>query len=189
MHTYIRLFFNLLVPLSLLFVVASIGYFTFNYDFSKAIKLGVLSGVLIGIAVSFVMAFALLKLRKVEKVENSELDDNNKIEEVSKGHSQPQDKQSKDISKEIKCMLLMESALAFEVLLNTLENQKICTVSDSDPQKGTLTIETNEGIVQTTITPLTEHTSQLIFLTQNNAKYIKQLISVIKEKERSFLQY
>jgi len=194
MHAYIRLFFTLFLPLSLLFTVASIGYFTFNYDFSKAIQLGVLAGVLIGLAVSFVLAFVLLILRKVQKVESTQSDHHTEtqtapIQEVAKEHKNSKNNQAKGVSKEVKCMLLMDRELTFEVLLNTLKDQDMCTVSASDPKKGTLTIQTKEGMIQTTITSLTKHTSQIILLTQNNAKHVKTLISLIKEKEHAFLQY
>lgn len=188
MQTYIRMFFTLLLPISLICVIVSIGYFTLNYDLSKAIKLGVLSGVLIGMAISLVMAFSLPMLRKVPKSEHTEIE-TEAMQNVRKDNKNTKHHQKKDISKEIKCMLLMNRVLAFEVLLNVLKDQNLDNVSASDPQKKTVTIQIKENSIQATITSLTEHTSQIILRTQNNAKQIEKLISLIKEKEHAFLQY
>ncbi len=198
MRTYIRLFINLLLPLTLLFTAASVGYFTFDYSLSKAFNLGILSGVVIGISISLVMAFLLLMFRKIpkrEKVQKEEKIDAPihveteaaPIRKVTKAKRHP--KQENSLSKEIKCMLLMDKELTFDVILNALKNQKECTLSKSDPKKGTMTIQTKDGIIQTTITALTQHTSQIILQTEDNAKQIKNLISQLKEKEHSFLQY
>lgn len=200
MRTYIRLFMTLLLPLSILFTVASMIYFTFNYDFSKAIKLGVLSGVLIAISTSLVIALMLLLLRKMQS--NESVQDNEPmksadhseavpipIHKVVQDHKQTREKPTRGVSNEIKCMLLMDRELTFEVILSAIKKENDCALSASDPKKGTMTIQTQEGIIQTTITSLTQHTSQIILLTQNNARQVKKLISHIKEKELSFLQY
>lgn len=187
MHTYVRLFFNLLLPLTLLFTAASIGYFTLDYSFSKAFQLGILFGVFIGIGISLVMAFVLLMLRKVQKNEKIQTTETVPKHQIAQPKSKP--KQENSFSKEIKCMLLMDKELTFDVLVNALKNEGGYTLSKSDPQKGIMTIQTKEGIIQTTITSLTQHTSQIILLTQNNTKQVKNIISHIKEKEHSFLQY
>ncbi len=192
MQTYIRLFLNLLLPLTLLFTVASVGYFTFDYSFSKAFKLGILSGVFIGIGMSLIMALALLILRKVQKNENIESPAHVEteaapIDKVDKTKKNP--KQENPFSEEIKCMLLMDRELTFDVIRNALKNENGCTLSQSDPKKGTMTIQTKKGIIQTTITSLTQHTSQVILQTVDNGKQIRNIISHIKEKEHSFLEY
>lgn len=188
MRTYIRLFINLLLPLTLLFTAVSIGYFTFEYSLSKAVNLGILSGVIIGIGISLIMAFLLLVFRKIpthEKVQNAEAPvhvetetaPNHKVSETKKNP-----KQGNSLSKEIKCMLLMDKELTFDVIVSALKNQKECTLSQSDPKKGTMSIQTKNGIIQTTITSLTQHTSQIILQTVDNTKQIKDLISHLKEK-------
>jgi len=198
MRTYIRLFINLLLPLTLLFTAVSIGYFTFEYSLSKAFNLGILSGVIIGIGISLIMAFLLLVFRKIpthEKVQNiekAETADPVETEAVSNhkvAKAKKNPKQENSLSKEIKCMLLMDKELTFDVIVSALKNQKECTLSQSDPKKGTMTIQTKNGIIQTTITSLTQHTSQILLQTVDNAKQIKDLISHLKEKEHSFLQY
>ena len=71
MRTYIRLFINLLFPLTLLFTAASFGYFTLDYSLSRAFNLGILSGVLMGISVSLIMALLLLIFRRIPKHEST----------------------------------------------------------------------------------------------------------------------
>ncbi|RLA70400.1 MAG: hypothetical protein DRG09_03360 [Epsilonproteobacteria bacterium] len=204
MHTYIRIFLNLLLPLTLLFTAISVGYFTLDYSFYKAFNLSILSGVLAGVSISSIMAFVLLMLRKlpkrekVQKTEKTEKTEKTKtpapieteaapIPKVAKIKRTP--RKGKPFTKEIKCMLLMDKELTFDVILNALKKENGCSLSKGDPKKGTMTIQTKEDNIHATITSLTQHTSQIILLTGYNAKYIKRLISLIKEKEHSFLQY
>ena len=191
MQTYIRLFLNLLMPLIVLISIISIGYFTFDYSFSKAFKLGILAGVLLGIGISLIMAMLLLLLRRVQPQNTREIEyieeETETVNTASKQRTA--EKEPIAVSKEIKCMLLMDKELTFDILLNALKKNKEYVLSSSDPRKGTLSIETKEGIIQTTITSLTKHTSQIILYAQDNVKPVRHLITELKEKETSFLQY
>lgn len=193
MRTFIHLFLNLLIPLSILFIIASIGYFTYAYDFSKALKLGILTGVLLGIGTSLIAAPILLISGKVKNNEKTDLEEYAEpelvSEKVKKETKAPQQKQVMGIGKEIKCMLIMDRELAFNVILNTPKDQMGCTVSQSDPEKGIISIQTKAGIIQTTITSLTKHTSQVIIHAVNNEKQAQILVTHLKKKEYSFLEY
>jgi hypothetical protein len=52
-----------------------------------------------------------------------------------------------------------------------------------------ITLHTQTENMQIIITPLTRHTAQVILNTERNSKYDQNIISYIKEKEHSFLQY
>ena len=56
MRAFFQLFFGLLLTLSTLFIVAAIIYFRIEYDFTKSLRLGVLSGFFVAIIVSFFIA-------------------------------------------------------------------------------------------------------------------------------------
>lgn len=194
MRTFIHLFLNLLIPLSILFIIIAIGYFTYQYDFSKALQLGILTGVLFGIGASLIAAPILLISGKVKKQEDTDLEEYAEPELTSENKAvketkAPQQKQILGVGKEIKCMLIMDRELAFNVILNTPEDQKGCSVSQSDPEKGIINIQTKAGIIQTTITSLTKHTSQVIIHAVNNTKQAQELVTLLKKKELSFLDY
>ncbi|MDQ7047077.1 MAG: hypothetical protein Q9M39_05465 [Sulfurovum sp.] len=183
MQIYIRLVFNLLIPLILLFTVLSIGYFTFDYNFSKAFQLGILSGVLIGVSMSLPLALIRLisnVIRTPKTYEDEEVIVPLETLVITKENNLPE---------EIKCMLLMDRELAFDVTLNTLKNNSTCTLVKSDPKKGTMRIQTTEGIIEISITSLTRHTSRIILQAIDNVTHVKHLISKVKEKEHAFLQY
>ncbi|MEA2046892.1 MAG: hypothetical protein U9O64_00435 [Campylobacterota bacterium] len=203
MATFIRLFFTLLFPLSILSIILSMLYFMMDYDASKAMKLGVLSGILMSIPLSFVLATALLILRKVSPnqqtdIEQSKEQSKEKIKEETKVQTKEVETKVsepapidtiKGITQESTCMLLMDRELAFEILMNFLKKIKHSTISLNDPQRGIITIQNKEGIIQTNITALTKHTSEIILRTQNNATHAEKLIHALKEKEHSLLQY
>jgi len=66
MRVYLQLFFGLLIPLSALFIVISILYFKVEYDFTKAIRLGVLTGIMLSLAVSFITSIFLQAKRLIQ---------------------------------------------------------------------------------------------------------------------------
>lgn len=202
MRTFIHLFLNLLIPLSILFIIASIGYFTYVYDFSKALKLGLLTGVIFGIGASLIISPVLLITGKVKNQDETDPEEYAEPElepesaqKVKKETTTPQEKQvigKKQvigIGKEIKCMLIMDKELAYNLILNTPKNEMGCTVSQSDPEKGTISIQTNAGSIQATITSLTKHTSQVIVHAANNLKQAQTLVTLLKKKEYDFLDY
>jgi len=67
--TFFRLYFGLLIPLNILFIIASIIYFNNDYNLTKSLRLGVLSGFFIALAVSFATTILLLIMRWAKKME------------------------------------------------------------------------------------------------------------------------
>ncbi|HFD13693.1 MAG TPA: hypothetical protein ENJ34_00150, partial [Epsilonproteobacteria bacterium] len=69
MRTFLHLFIGLLVPLSGLFMATATLYFSLfmGYSFTKAMRLGVLSGFFIALAISFGIAVFLFIMRAGRK--------------------------------------------------------------------------------------------------------------------------
>ena len=187
MRAYIRIFFSILMPISLMMTIAAIAYFNLDYSFTKAMKLGVLSGVLLGLSISFIAALFLLITRRSGKP----------VQETVKVHKET-NRKTKDVpitvetqnSIEHKLMLLMDKKLAFEVALYAITDQNMGEITTKETKESSIIIlHTQEETMQITITALTRHTSQVILKTERNSKYVQKIISYIKEKERSFLQY
>lgn len=200
MTAFIRLFFNLLFPLSILSIILSMLYFMMDYDASRAMKLGVLSGILLSIPLSFLLATALLILRKVspeqgkqgeqgEQVAQTKVQTQVQAKEESKVSEPVPIENIKGVTQESKCMLLMDRELAFEILMNFLKKIKHSTIAINDPKRGIITIQNKKGIIQTNITALSKHTSEIILRTQNNIIDVEKLIHALKDKEHSLLQY
>ena len=211
MRAYIHLFFGLLIPLSALFVIASIGYFTIDYDFTKAIRLGVVTGIMTSLAVSFVTSIFLqikrliqnrtLSPKKAKMKANIKSDtkkikkarirktkkDNLQTEEEAETESTPENETGKSISQKV--MLLMDQELAFEVTLNAITYHTLGKVNTNDSSKGVILIKNKKESLKIIITALTKHTANVEIETQGNSKSIQKIISYLKEKEHSFLQY
>lgn len=186
MRIYLRLFFSLLMPISMIITIGSIVYFSLNYNFAKAMKLGVLSGVLLGFGISFVAALYLLSTRRGKKP----------VQESLNIHIEPKIN-SKEIplvntqnSIEQKLMLLMDAKLAFDVALYAIIDQNLGEVKTHETKEhSSILVHTKEENIQIAITPLTRHTAQVILTPERNSKYTQKITSYIKEKEHSFLQY
>ena len=185
MRAYIRIFMNLLMPISAIVTILSIAYFSLNYDFNKAMKLGVLSGVLIGFVISFIGSLILLVMR----IKKPSVQESDRVQEHTNVNTTSSSSNSQT-SVEQKLMLLMDKKLAFDVALFAIADQDLGDIKTKETQeKCTITLRTQDQTVQLITTSLTRHTAQIILKASKNSEEIQKIISYIKEKEHSFLQY
>ena len=211
MRAYLHLFFGLLIPLSALFVIVSIGYLTIEHDFTKTIRLGVIYGILASLAVSFVVSIFLQVRRLIQngtlspkkaKMKASIKQDTKKIKnekmKKTKKDNLPIDKEEDPSeiaeeetkkSKSQKVMLLMDQELAYEVTLNAIKYHSIGNVKTSDAGKNTIHVKNKKEALEITFTSPTKHTAQVKIETKSHTKSMQKIITYLKEKEHSFLQY
>jgi hypothetical protein len=178
MRHYLNLLLSIVLPISVLFVIAATFYFSLSYDLGKALKLGTIAGVLTGVGFSTIMAAILLILRKV-RTKHIEIThpESHIIHEPSNGA----------IDK--KLMLLMDKELAFEVAIHSIIDQNIGKVTKGSKRQGTISIHTPEQIIHIAISSLTRHTSKIELKAAAYNNKVEQIINYIKLKENSFLQY
>ena len=206
MRAYLQLFFGILIPLSALFVVISILYFKVEYDFTKALRLGVLTGIMLSLAVSFVTSIFLQIKRLIQnrtlspkkaKIKAKIKSDKQKIKKRKKGmqsteeeeETDPTSQNETDKSISQKVMLLMDEELAFEVALNAITYHTLGIIRPSETTKGVINVKSKKEAIKIIITATTKHTSQVEIHTDKNTKSTQKLITYLKEKEHSFLQY
>ena len=209
MRAYLQLFFGLLVPLSGLFIVASVIYFRTGYDFTKALRLGVLSGFFIAIAVSLFTALFLLIMRRGKQPQKSILKRKKKVrsettqapqketpiteEKGNTSTSTPMTEKTvlatDEKTIEQKMILLMDKELALEVLLHAISEQHIGVLASDSNNSTQMTVKNDNELLQLSISTLTRHTSQVVITSEIDSKAAKKIIHYMKEKEHSFLQY
>jgi uncharacterized membrane protein len=198
MRAFLHLFFGLLIPLSALFMVVSFLYFSTGYNFTKAMRQGVLYGFFIAIVISLFIALLLFIMRNMKKMTSQisptkkQSDDvvqsvkkDIKLNSNSSAETRPSHSNGDN---EYKLMLLMDKALAFEVSLYAISEENIGTASLGNSLEE-IKIHTNHGIIHLTISTLTRHTSKIVIHAKHDSEEINKLITYIKEKELSFLQY
>ena len=204
MRAYFQLFIGLLIPLSALFIVSSVLYFKIEYDFTKAMRLGVLSGFFIAIAVSLFTALFLLIMRwgrqpkkdifhglKERKDKHNKKSKANKSRDtVVTGATKVQNASKTSITEQENIMLLMDNRIAFEVLLYAISDQQLGQLTESKESEGHITLKTDKSIIKMSISPLTKHTSQIQISSEiDDTENIQKIITYMKEKEYSFTQY
>ena len=204
MRAYFQLFIGLLIPLSGLFIVSAVLYFKIEYDFTKAMRLGVLSGFFIAIAVSLFTALFLLIMRRgrqpkkdifrgvKERKErrNKKSKTNKSIDTVLTGTTKVQNVPKTSITTQENIMLLMDNSIAFEVLLYAIADQQLGQLTESKESEGHVTLKTDRSIIKMSISPLTKHTSQMQISSEiDDTENIQKIITYMKEKEYSFTQY
>ena len=196
MRAFFQLFFGLLIPLSTLFMIAAIIYFKLEYDFNQAFRLGILAGFFIGIAVSLFTALFLLIMRRGKKPQKSILTKkkNQKLQQITKieksqAATSPNTVPHNNKNIEQKIILLMDKEFALEVLLHAISHQHIGILTQNHDKEEKMSIKTENDIIELSIHRLTRHTSQLMITSNKDSKDVKKIITYMKMKELSFLQY
>ena len=195
MQKFINLFLTLVLPVSILFIILASIYFSMSFEMNKAIKLGILTGVLGGAGFSALMASVLLVMRKIrhnahqkEKIypknDPEKVKTNANSDTASEKTVYPADKPIDQ-----KFMLLMDKELAFEVALHAIMDQNIGEISNADKNKRSIMIHATNETITLSITSLTKHTSEVLITATPNSKNVQNIISYLKEKELSFLEY
>ena len=200
-----NLFLTLLMPLSIFFTVITTVYYAIDLEFSKSIKMGILTGVLSSIIFSIIITPAILILRAIRSRKERKRVLSSNYQKVPKPFRQkptvyenkPMSAQGNEtyeaVSKpdliEEKLMLLMDKELAYEVSLASVNHQKIGDIIYKNKEEGVILIRTEEREIKMHITSLTKHTAQVLITTTIDNSNMKNIISMLKEKEHSFLQY
>jgi len=206
MKIYINIFLTLVMPINILFTAVATVYYSTNFAFSKAIRLGTIAGVLIGISVSLLLALILLIIRIIH---------NHKRKSTihSSAFTQEQDfiipdstvyeKDTKILKKtsntdkipiysdeiEEKFILLMDKKLAYEVSLNAINHGKVGDIIHEDMNEGSILLRTKNEEIRIVISSLTKHTSEVKISSTIDNSTMKNIISMLKEKEYSFIEY
>jgi len=181
------------MPLSILFTAISVLYYSMEFAFSKAIKLGIVTGVLSSGLFAFVLAAVILLARKIQsnkpKVPSTPFN-KNKIPKIIKERKENFDTTLlKTPSKEQKFILLMDRELAYEVSLQSMEDQNVGEIIYQNKDKGLILLKDDLKELKIDITTLTKHTAEIIITSTLDHHFIKDVMSLIKTKERLFLHY
>ena len=178
MRAYFNVFLSLIVPVSILFILLAVGYFMLEYDLSKALKIGVLSGFMIAVLLTSVIALLFILIRQ-SKLKKSEMrTDEEMHQEIEEG---PLDK---------KLLLLMRKETAFEVAIQAIIDQGIGEVSkESRKKKGNITVYTPEQTIKMQVSKLTKNTAEIEIKAETYTESVQSIINYLKAKESSFLQY
>ena len=203
MKSYFQLFFGLLIPLSGLFIVVAVLYLKIDYNLTKAIRLGVLSGFLLAVSLSLVLPIFLLIMRGSKQTQETRARRKHKSRRASmqqalrdtlpvdteKVVDSPHPIEAEDTGIERTIMLLMDKELALDVAYYAIAEEKIGTLTENKDGESHITVRNGEDVVELTITSLTRHTSQVKVRSQPKSPSAKQILIYMKEKEYSFLKY
>ncbi len=199
MRPFIHLYFALLLPISLLIALLFIFYFTLEYNLTQSITLGILYGLFAGVFVTFIVVIAIVLLRKSQNnmlakfkiIKKENVNVNDEEDEQPQTESSLDPKINENVKKDMdhKLMLLMNKELTFGIILTMIKKQIAHSITKHNIDKGNINIKIHGEIISISITTLTKHTSQVKINGINNSKHIQNIVSFLKEKEHSFLQY
>jgi hypothetical protein len=194
MRHFLQIFFGLLIPLTALFIAVSTGYYMLEYPFSKAIKLAILSGVVLGFSITFFLSIILLIMRAGTQ-------SNAPARKTKKTHKKPvaiKTSYDQEASNKLPMgefitqnfMLLMDKTLAFEISKYAIESQKINKQGlHENFENGLISIKTIHEFIKINISSLTKHTVKISIEYKRNSLQAPLILKFLKEKEVSFLDY
>jgi len=193
MKNYINIFLTLVMPVSVLFTALATVYYSTDFAFSKAIRLGTIAGILTGISLSLLLALILLIIRIIRKYKRKSVMltptiHKKKTQTAQKTSSHDEELTHSDELEE-KFMLLMDKELAYEVSLNAINHGKIGDIIHKNKDDGSILLRTQKEEIRLTITPLTKHSSEVHISSTMDNSTMRNIISVLKEKEHLFIQY
>jgi len=178
MKAFFNLFLSLGIPVTVLFIAAATGYFTMDYDLSKALKLGTVIGFLGAIVFSLFMAAVLFLIRKVRSARTAKSNPESTI--MHESENGPLDKTF---------ILLMDKVIALEVLVHSVIDQKLGKIKHGKKEEQSITVHTSEQAIDISVIQLTDHTSEVKIKANKYSPSAQKIINYTKMKERSFLQY
>jgi len=212
MRSYFNLFLTLVMPVSILFTAIAIVYFSMQYSFSEALKLGVLGGVIAAISFTFLATFIISIVRLIRIysskpkniITNTHIPNkpttkvkvatNPTIYEQKSQSTQENLTNDENIDSNFtieKFMLLMGKELAYEISLETISKQKLGNIIHEDKNQGLIVLqdENENNEIKINVSSLTKHTSQITMSSTYGINKMKKIIKILKEKEHSFMQY
>ena len=182
------------MPLSILFTAIAVVYYSLNFPFSKAIKLGIVTGVLSSTLFALLLAAVLLLLRKSQgnnaKAHKKTSFSVNNVPKILKEHQENFDTNiAKPQAIEKKFILLMDRELAYEVSLQSMHHQNVGEIIYQNKDKGLILLKEDLKEFKINITSLTKHTAEIIITSTLDHHFLKNIMILIKNKEHHFLSY
>jgi len=188
MKHFLNLFLSLILPVTVLFIAFSAVYFMFSYEISGALKLGTITGFILGISFSFIMSIVLFSMRKVQKKINSNSVNSKFIKESTiERKTAKKIERKREIEKTF--IFLMDKELTFNILIQSIINQNLGDIEKRNIKKGILAIYNQDDEISIEVSRLTKHTSEVSMISSSENHTMKEIINYAKNREYSLLNY
>ncbi len=196
-RSFINLFLSLILPIGALFTAIATLYYLKDFELGKAIKLGVVTGILSAIAFSMLVSTLIMikrafQIYHYQRLHTKEQQSPSRMRHTSVANRDeplpvraiPDPLVPKE--GEQRYILLMDYDVAFEVALYAIESQKIGILQKADKRNGEIIIQQRGRYVPIKLSRLSTHSSQIILESMENTP---AFIRAVKEKEFAFLDY
>jgi hypothetical protein len=191
MKNFIRAYTFTLVPTTALIIAIFIAYYTTIFSINRAINLGILYGFISGLAINLIPAISMMS-----KINNMVIKDKKKEQEkelIEKVKEQNTSSTSNHLlsskNSEQSLYLLLNREQTFDLFTNIIIENSLGTILNSDPRHGILSVRTEHQTINFDIKPLTRHTARADIKAQKYNLNLQKILQVVKEKERSYLNY
>jgi hypothetical protein len=187
MNNFLRAYNFTLIYVAGLSILGFIGYYSMDFPIEKAVKIGTLYGFMVGVVANIIPAF-LVMLRLNKELETPQNDIKKAKQPLKKEHTNvPNNTLSISAIKEM--YLLLDKEMAFDVSLQSVLEQSLGTLLNSNKHRGSFSVRTEHQTIDFEILPLTRHTSKVNIKAQKQNDTFNDILTYIKNKEASVLTY
>jgi len=188
MKNFIKAYTYTLVPSAIVIILGFILFYTTQFSLNKSISLGTLHGFVATIILNIIPTFIMLdKIKKNLKTQS--LKNNNSIQQRQSLEKTEIMQDRKDTHLNYSLYLLLDFEKAFDLSINSIIKQSLGTVLKHDKNRGFVSVRASHQTIDFEVKPLTRHTAKLDIKAQQNNKTLQEILTYIKTKEASFLQY
>jgi hypothetical protein len=188
MSNFLRAYNLTLIYVAGLTILGFIGYYSMEFPIAKASSIGTLYGFMVGVVLNIIPAFFVaLKLKKETTSPKKTVSKSQKRQPKKEHTNVHQKPLSSSFIKEM--YLLLDKEMAFDVALQSILNQSLGTLLNTNKHRGAFSVRTAHQTIDFEIQPLTRHTSKVNIKAQKQNDTFKDILKYIKEKEASVLTY
>jgi len=189
MKNFIRAYTYTLVPTAIVVILGFVLFYLTQFSLSKSASLGTLHGFVVTLVLNIIPAFILIDKNK-KNIKTKTKTRNNDIIKKQKNLQKTDIRQNKkEPNTKYSLYLLLDSQKAFDLSINAIIKQSLGTILNHDKHRGFLSVRAAYQTIDFEVKPLTRHTAKVDIKAQKDNETLHSILSYIKNKELSFLNY
>jgi len=190
MKNFIRTYTYTLVPTAILIIIGFIIFYSTQFSLNKSISLGTLHGFMAAIILNIIPAFVMLdklKYKSTKSTKSTKTQTLQNRQDLSKKVELKTNE--KDTSTNHSLYLLLDFEKSFDLSIDSILRQSLGTILKHDKHRGFISVRAAYQTIDFELKPLTRHTAKVDIKAQKDNETLHSILSYIKNKERSFLNY
>ena len=193
MNDFFRAYNYTLIYTSGITILSFIGFYATKLPITQASSIGILYGFLLGATINIIPAiFIFFKLKKPKQIDNKEevIQKSTSSQKADNLYQEsPDANKTESISTLKEIYFLANPELTYDILIDIINKLSFGNIINENQTKLLFSLKTEHQIIDFEIRPLTRHTTKINIKLQKSNDSSNNLISYIKQREYSLLNY